>query len=134
MVACIEEQGFEAKVDWNGGIVSVPQILPTSEGDQWQAASDRCLHQTGWGDWSLLTLDQRKLLYQQEIKEHRCLLALGVQTSDPPSEQTYMDTFYSAEHYYAALEMMDSRTLTITQMHDIVAACPPPTWFLDIYQ
>lgn len=61
---------------------------------------------------------------------HECLVSLGVDSDNPPSKQVYVDTYQSAEQYYAFEPGFDA--MGAGQMQATVTQCPPPTWFLDV--
>lgn len=47
---------------------------------------------------------------------------------EPPSKQSYLDTFASTDQYYAILVL---NTLAQSPYEAAITACPPPTWFLN---
>ena len=128
-VDCMQEQGFEASILWDGSIAG-PSDVSSEQTLQWSAAMTTCVEATGYGSLAALSPNQVGELYQQELAEYACLRDAGFSPEAPPSQQTYMDTFASAEQYYAFKEVFDP--LSMKEAQEIVAVCPPPTWFLDV--
>lgn len=122
MVRCIEDAGWEAEVGWNG-VVTSPE-MPPEQLDLWTEVADACQKETGFGDLARLTPSQVAELYRQEVAEFECLTAQGFTPSQPPSEQVYIDTFRSADQYYAIKG--------ITATPELMRLCPAPTWFLNL--
>jgi hypothetical protein len=124
----MEDAGWEVQVDWQGGF-SGPEMSSDSAA-QWTDASDACADEVGYFDVALND-SQLAELYEQEVDEHDCLIALGQPSDEPPSAQTYVESYQSATQYFAiakvlALQLPDSQTKKITQ------ECAPPTWFLNV--
>lgn len=79
-----------------------------------------------------LTDEQIEQLYSQEVKVFECLKRLDRPTDQPPSIQTYRDGFLTADQYYAFGLIMDNPLLAGMPFEELVALCPPPTWFLNL--
>src|SRR5690554_7488140 len=56
MVRCIEDEGWEAELEWDGGVRG-PE-MPTDQISAWQEVADACQKETGYGDLAQLTDSQ----------------------------------------------------------------------------
>lgn len=128
MIACMQESGWEASMDWDGTIIGSEMTKELS--DQWIDASLVCGEETGFHDGELND-EQVKALYKQETTEAECLRGLGYEIEQPPSLQTYIDTHASADQYYAHASL-DVAAIGQGEMREAYAACPPPTLFLNL--
>ena len=68
---------------------------------------------------------QKRELYAQEVKEHKCLTDLGIDSAEPPTEQTYLDTYQTKDWYFAMQPGLIN--LPRGKQPKIIAQCPPPT-------
>lgn len=129
LVACMKDAGWEVQRSWQGGVEATD--IPAGQQSAYESASQECAESTGWSD-AVIRLDDRQIreLYSQEVATHNCLLEIGIDSSEPPSEQRYIDTFRSKDQYYAFMPGFDS--LNEAAMQEAVRQCPPPTWFLNI--
>ena len=129
MVRCLADEGWEVQRSIYGGFEG-PQSLPAAQATSYQAAVDTCAAKTGWAtELSDFTDSQRRELYAQEVVERECLEKLGYPGEEPPSEEAYVDSFASANQYYAFLAIAE---LPQDQFESAIQVCPPPTWFLNI--
>ncbi len=130
-VRCIQDAGWEAVRDPGGGVDG--PTLPAAQVPQYWAASEVCAESSGWnamGDFSNWSHEQRIELYEQEVAAHECFLSIGIASAEPPSLQQYLDTFHSADQYYAFVPGLD--TLWREAFERTVKQCPPPTWFVTV--
>lgn len=128
MIACMEESGWEASMEWDGTIVGPEMTKELTT--QWVDASLVCGEETGFHGGELND-EQVQALYEQEIAEAECLRGLGYGVEQPPSLQTYIDTHASADQYYAYASL-DFAATGQSKMQEVYAACPPPTLFLNL--
>lgn len=122
MVRCIQDEGWEAELSWDGGVVG-PE-MPTDQTSIWREVADACQKETGYGDLGQLTDTQIRELYSQEVAEYECLMEQGRNPASPPSEQGYIDTFRTADQYYAIKGVQATP--------ELMRLCPAPTWFLNV--
>jgi hypothetical protein len=113
--------GWEGEMQFSGTISF--GSVPEAQQALFNSAQEKCVSETGWGDLAGLGADKRRKLYEQEVSEYECLMELGLTPPAPPTEQTYVDTFNTADQYYAGA------TLGLTE--EQVQECPPPTWFMN---
>lgn len=129
LVECMKDAGWDVERSWQGGVET--DEIPASQQTAYQAANDKCSKSSGWAAANgNLAESQVRELYAQEVASHECLLAAGIDSAEPPSEQTYLDTFHTKDQYVAFLPGFDS--LGQAQMQAAVRKCPPPTWFLNV--
>lgn len=121
MIRCMAGFGWQGK-ETLGASLDFGNV-PAEQSTQFTKDEDACVKQTGWGDLAALTDAQRKVMYQREVAEYHCLVMIGLTPPTPPTEQTYLDTFHSANQYYAGANL----NLAPAQ----VKSCPPPTWFMN---
>ena len=98
-------------------------------------AMDRCAESSGvnaWNNWSAWSEDQIRELYRQEVAEHECLIGIGADSPEPPSVQTYIDTFDTADQYFAVMPAMLNPEGSGHSLESLVSMCPPPTWYPNI--
>ncbi len=126
---CLEEAGWTVTRDYQG-MVGIDNY-PPSQQSAVQAAMDNCSKKTGLDKaWSKSTLSTSQLteLYKQELAEHECVLKIGLQSYHPPSLQTYIDTYATANQYYASRPGMDG----IGSTNPAWRECPPPTYYMNL--
>jgi hypothetical protein len=121
MLDCMKSVGWEGEMERGGGMSF--GSIPAEQMSQYEQQSAKCKEKTGWGNLAVLTSDQRQTMFDLEVKEYQCLKDLGFSPAEPPTEQTYLDTFDSADQYFAVRDMV----LTVEQTNE----CPPPTWFMN---
>lgn len=128
LVGCMSEAGWEVSRSWQGGIES--GIIPQEQLGAYNQAMEACSESSGWSTIGHVSAEQKEELYRQEVANHQCLTGLGVESAEPPTHQTYVATYQTAEQYYSFLPGFDS--LDQRAMEEAVAQCPPPTWFMNI--
>lgn len=129
MLRCLGDEGWEVTRSIYGG-VDGPQNLAPAQTAAFQTAYTFCAEGTGWATpLADFTEQQREELYIQELAEQECLSDLGYPSEEAPSKQSYLDSFASADQYYAVLVLS---SLSQGPYEAAVRACPPPTWFLNI--
>lgn len=121
MMSCMASRGWTGELGGDGGIEW--GSIPDSQVAALNADQRDCVDSTGWGDLAALTTEERRSMYAAEVAEFACLQELGLDPPQPPTEQSYLDTFNSAEQYYA----FKGLSLTPQQTLD----CPPPTLFMN---
>lgn len=125
-IRCMEDLGFEAEPDAYGGY-SGPASSSPEVAEQWIAASQTCMEQTGWGveDYNDTQLAD---LYALEVEQYECLLDLGYSPEEPPSVQQYIDSWTSqTEAPYQPFGSVVTG-LPDVEVRAVLEACPPPRW------
>lgn len=123
---CMNELGWEIVIDPAQAGYSGPEMSPESS-SQWIQASNSCAEEVGYFD-PQLNLSQQRELYDQEAATHECLVASGHPSDLPPSEQVYIDTFGTAQQYFAIGALAEAQM----SLREAALSCPPPTWFLNV--
>lgn len=124
-IRCMEEQGFEAEADGSGGF-SGPE-MSAELSDQWRAVAEECAAKTGWG---VEEYDDEQLaeLYTLEVDQYECLIELGYAPSEPPSLQSYIDSWSSRTD--SPYQPFGSVIVGLTpeEQATMLKECPPPRW------
>ena len=129
-VACMVDRGWPVERSWYGGYETYASV-PDEQQSQYLAAEKECAEQSGFDTANeSLTDAQIRQLYRQEVEEHECLTDLGLESYEPPSEQVYLDTYLTEDWYFAMQPAFD--TLGSQRMIQVIAQCPPPTYFLNL--
>lgn len=121
MIDCMQEKGWDPQLDW-GGALDYGNV-PQSQATVLEADSTECIANTGWGDLTRLTADQISILYEREVDTYKCLVGIGESPGEPPTRQSYIDSFGTGEQYHAIRE--------VPAQEEVIQACPPPTWFMN---
>ncbi|MFT4052289.1 MAG: hypothetical protein QM677_08585 [Microbacterium sp.] len=109
--------------------------IPEGQESVVSADFDECSEISGFstmGDKSSMSQAQLEALYEQEVAEHECILALGLESDAPPSLQTYIDTYQTENQYYGMLPGLDSLSSDQASYAKAALACPPPTWYMNL--
>ena len=131
-IRCMEEEGWESEPIWGGG--ADVEGVRGQEGPITEAM-DRCAESSGmndWNNWSAWSEDRIRELYRQEVEEHECLMGIGADSQEPPSVQTYIDTFATADQYYAMMPAILNPEASGHSFESLESTCPPPTWYPNI--
>ncbi len=129
LVTCMADEGWTVTRSLEGGVMG-PSNISEAQLEKYNEASEKCGKESGWSDaWQSLTDAQLRQLYDQEVDEQRCLADLGYVGEEPPSEQTYLDTFMTPNQYYAFTVIDD---LHRSDWEAAVRECPPPTLYLNL--
>lgn len=120
--------GWDVSRSWSGGIESAE--IPSEQLEAYNTSLEVCSESSGWSRMGQVTDEQKRELYEQEVANHACLIEFGIESADPPTRETYLATYQTAEQYYSFQPGFDS--LDQASMQEAVATCPPPTWFMNI--
>lgn len=95
--------------------------------EQWRAAAEECAAETGWG---IEEYNEKQLaeLYALEVDQYQCLVELGYEPDEPPSLQTYIDSWNSRTNppYQPFASVIGA--LAPEEQEEVLNACPPPRW------
>lgn len=117
---CLEELGWEF-VDRSTGETRIPkEQLPAFNADNLI-----CLEQVdGTSEWVPLNEEELTELYGLEVAAAECLNELGWEV-DPPSLQTFIDTYYTGSPFVAHGSL---GSLSQSEYKRATEECPPPGW------
>lgn len=124
-IRCMEERGFEATADAYGGFSS-PEMGP-EQSALWREAAEECKAETGWG---VENYDDEQLaeLYALEVEQFDCLVDLGYTPQEPPSLQSYIESWGGgSEPPYQPFASVIAG-LKAEEQQRILEECPPPRW------
>lgn len=121
IVRCMAKDGYTGKIlpdgttQWDG--------LSKDAMPAFNAAQDTCGKAF---PYEALTDAQVRQMYDLELANRQCLVKLGFDIPEAPSEQTYVDT-YNTDKWWIAISFVPTDNWSAYQ--SAVAACPPPTYF-----
>ena len=132
MVSCMRDRGWDAYRDELG----FPAIddTPPEQRDIMMDDFRACRETTGLAkirNKDSISTEQLQELYTQEVRNHECMLALGLESNEPPTLQVYLDTYGTAEHYDSSVPGLTAQ-LGRDMYTETVLACPPPSWFMNL--
>lgn len=125
---CMTGAGWSVSRSWSGGIES--DEIPQEQLEAYDESLAICSESSGWSGMASVNDEQKEELYEQEVANHSCLTELGIESAEPPTRETYLATYLTADQYYSFLPGFDS--VDQASMREAVANCPPPTWFMNI--
>ena len=124
IVGCLADRGWDLSVRFDGG-VSISDVPEEQQGPL-LADVRECEEEF---PYQAPTASQIREIYAAELDNRECLIDLGYEIGPPPSEQAFVDTFGTAERWYAMTdahpESMDAGTY-----EKVFSACVPPAWTL----
>lgn len=98
VVACVKDKGFTVHADTQGGVgFQGGKDVPEDQSDLALAAIEDCRNELGQGenDQVPATAEQLAKLYQLNLETKTCLEGKGFTIVEPPSEQTFVETFHN---------------------------------------
>lgn len=137
-IQCLAEAGFEGEETWDGALVNGPSVT-SGEFDDFGRALESCNEQLGIENFAL-TDAQFVQLYEQELAEKECLAAEGYDVGEPPSVETFMQTWATPSRWTAwdssnaadpSAFDADFEKSQALQMQ-LALRCPPPSWWLQL--
>jgi hypothetical protein len=120
----MQAAGHDVHITWNYAVETTP--IPREQADAYQQASEECSERTGAGQRVFTENDHREI-YALELEQQACLRAHGVETSEPPSIQTFLDDFDTAKRWNAMSEV-DPGTMPRDEYETLFTECPSPMW------
>lgn len=120
-IECMENKGWTPEAQFGGGMNFGD--VPPEQAERLQEDATLCSQDTGWGSFDRFSAEQVSQLYDLEVEAHECFLEHDYASPPPPSRETYIDTFQTADQYYAFGDLSPGPTVKIQSI------CPPPTWF-----
>jgi hypothetical protein len=118
---CMEDAGLVVYDDGMGGLYSEGD-LTAAQGELWSSENLRCSDELGLND--PFTEEELRELYALEVKNHQCLLDNGFESPEPPSEQTYVDSWSSGVKPYDSTDIV----FTNGTFQSASKVCPSPRW------
>jgi len=128
---CITDKGWSVTQSWDGGIEVSSEDIPAAQVDLYRADSDACWAQIDNRIASMSTTEISDV-YELELATKDCLEAHGYEVGSPPSEQSFVDTFFGDR--WSAYADSD----VLSAMNDDAAwrkvneECPQPAWSLGV--
>jgi len=126
---CLTAKGWEVTISWEGGIESSSEAIPQAQLDRYEDDEAAC--------WSIIdervqsmSSDAIAEVYEAELATRDCLREQGLDVSEPPSQQQYVDTFHGERWMAYAASDIDSVASDPAAWRRIAQACPQPSWSL----
>jgi hypothetical protein len=122
---CMRDQGFAARVHEDGGVTY--EDVPEAQGDALLAADDLCLELVQVEPRYSDSMDESQLrwLYAWYIEESiPCLQAAGYSGFEPPSEDTFVATYYTDESWAPYVDLLDAGGDPGNVLREAEASCP----------
>lgn len=127
-VECMADKGWKFTRDIAGLHVDG---VPEEQDQQFYADDEECAESSGLAraqDPTGWTADQKRELYDREVQNHDCLLAIGRPSEEPPSFETYLELLAS-DQKYMAINAYNEEMASLAEYEEAVRQCPPPLWF-----
>ncbi|MEA9986008.1 hypothetical protein [Subtercola sp. RTI3] len=123
---CIVARGWNVKITPEGGIVAGSDTIPKAQYELYLADTWSC--NTEVKAQFPVDDNQKHLLYAAEVAERTCLIRAGYSVPDPPTLQTFLDTYDSAP--WSAMASSSLAAISQSMSDDAWAAinhaCPQP--------
>ena len=122
---CLKAAGWDPVFD--SGVLMGPS-LPKEQAPLYEADQARCAEETHFFD--PMTAEDYRRIYPLEVASHQCLLDHGYESTDPPSEQQFIDDWLAGSPDSEPYEAI-GRVFHAGDINDFRAAtqaCPPPSW------
>lgn len=118
---CMEDAGIVVYDDGAGGLYG-DSNLTAEQSSLWISENNRCSEEAGLDD--PFTDEELRELYALEVENYRCLLDNGFESAEPPSEQTYIDSWRSGVKPYDSTDVVFSNGA----FQSATKVCPSPRW------
>ncbi|WP_431798581.1 hypothetical protein [Microbacterium kunmingense] len=120
---CLNSEGFEVSVRTDGNLES--DSVPASQQESYAVAMWKCMAMYPYDPKfnQALTDEQIRRVYDYYVNELTpCLEDRGITVTDPPSETTFVEGYYSAPNLWTPYTNLP--TLSEAQVAELYAACP----------
>lgn len=120
MISCMKDAGFEVTTDGEGGVGA--DFIPTEQIDPYNAAEAQCLSTAP----TQPPVDETmaRALYQEQIATAECLEKEGVDTGDPPSEDSWVEDIIAGDQVWTAYGRVS--TDPAADIPALLEVCPQP--------
>lgn len=126
---CLVDKGWDVTITWDGGIEARSSDVPDAQVGRYEEDSAKC--------WAVIdervaayTPAQIAEVYDMELATRECLIEQGLSVAEPPSEQTYIDTFHGERWMAYGASDIDAVAGDQARWKEIATACPQPSWSL----
>ena len=124
---CISEKGWEVTLRWDGGVEASSETIPQEQYDLYTADMRQCMAEL---DQRILAMTETEIraAYRAELATRECLVGLGYDVQEPPSEQTYIDDFFGARWTAYGESNVSIQALSDSEWRALNESCPQPSW------
>lgn len=126
---CITEKGWDVTLTWDGGIEASSETIPSAQEDLYDVDLAACVAEV---DERVLRMtdDEIRAVYLLELAARECLIALGYDVEEPPTEQTYIDRFFADRWTAYGASTVPFSRLSDSEWRTISEQCRQPSWSL----
>jgi hypothetical protein len=121
---CMGSAGFDVYLTYNNGVATTP--IPKAQKSAYRAAMAECSESTHVDD-RVFTSKDIHAIYALELAQRECLQRKGFAVTDPPSLQSYVDSFDTADRWFAMSDI-DPATMDREAYEELFTECPSPWW------
>lgn len=123
--SCVRAKDWNVTVDRYGGVV---EPFDTADVPRWEADRDACLAEMGVSGEARLDRERAELLYDRQVDTWRCVLDLGYDVPEPPSQETFVEALLGGGtrdwHPYGDLV----GAIPWSEWEALEETCPQPWW------
>lgn len=129
--ACLAADGWEVDVSWDGYVTA---SIPASQQSEYSADNRACVA-AAQAKIPLPVIDASTLqaLYDDELKNYKCIEGQGYELPTPPSLQSFIDTYETAPWSATGLLTPESYPSLFDGDGDgfkqLLTQCRPPSYF-----
>lgn len=128
---CLLDKGWKPILHRDGGIEMNSDLLPDAQLDLYDADSKEC--------WAVIRdriaqmqPDEIAGVYELELETRACLIEFGLEVDEPPSEQSYIDTFHGQRWTAYGASNVQSVSADDEKWLEVNESCPQPSWSLGV--
>jgi len=124
---CITEKGWDVTLLWDGGVEASSETIPQEQLDLYRADMAECMAEL---DQRILAMTEVEIraAYLAELVTRECLVGLGYDVQEPPSEQTYIDDFFGVRWTAYGESNVSVQALSDSEWRTLNESCPQPSW------
>jgi len=124
---CITEKGWDVTLRWDGGVEASTETIPQEQYNLYDADASACMAEL---DQRILAMTEVEIraAYQAELATRECLVGLGYDVQEPPSEQTYIDDFFGVRWTAYGESNVSIQALSDSEWRTLNESCPQPSW------
>lgn len=126
---CLTQRGWNVTLTWDGGIEVSSDTVPTEQREAFDADANDC-----WAPINervaMMSPDEIAKVYDSEVRTRTCLIALGYEVGQPPSKQSFVDSFHGLR--WSAYADSNVNAADDELWHKANVQCPQPAWSLGV--
>ncbi|QTX03332.1 hypothetical protein [Agromyces archimandritae] len=127
---CLAEFGWgdAVKLEWDG-VEASSETIPDAQYEHFDADRSACMKRL---DDRTAAMSPREVaeVYRHELETRECLIKQGYASSTPPSEQEFIDSYFSSPWMAYDDSGIDLARMPQDEWKQLNIACPQPSWAL----